>query len=96
MPRYDQSMAESTPPFGKLNRWWHSRGLPRILGAYLEAIRPALVVDLLSLEYREAVTGYEGDLAGIEVRRIDFPGLGRASQPRRGEAVARILRTGKA
>jgi len=96
VPRYDHSMAESTPPFGKLNRWWHSRGLPRILGAYLEAIRPALVVDLLSLEYREAVTGYEGELAGIEVRRIDFPGLGRASQPRRGEAVARILRTGKA
>lgn len=96
VPRYEHSMAESTPPFGKLNRWWHSGGLPRILKAYLEAVRPGLVVDLLSLEYRDAVTGYEEGLAGIEVRRVDFPGLGRASQPRRGEAVARVLRTGTA
>src|SRR3990172_4055800 len=28
VPRYDHSMAESTPPFGKLNRWGHSPGLP--------------------------------------------------------------------
>lgn len=95
VPRYAHSMAESMPPLGKLNRWWHVRGLPRILRAYLEAVQPDLVVDLLSLEYREAVVGYEGGLEGVEVRRIDFPGLGRASQPRRGEAVARILRTGR-
>ena len=87
---------EPMPPFGKLNRWWRENGLPDILGAYLTMVRPATVVDLLSLEYRESVAGYANHLSGIEVKRIDFPGMGRASQPRRGETVAEILRTGKA
>jgi hypothetical protein len=96
IPAYHLSMAESTPPFGKLNRWWHQAGLPRILAAYLMAVRPKSVVDLLSLEYRESVAGYENWVPGIAVRPIDFPGMGRASQPRRGEKVAEILRSGKA
>ncbi len=96
IPRYGHSMAEPLPPFGKLNRWWHAAGLAGILKAYLEAVRPKTVVDLLSLEYRGAVAGFSEGLEGITVRVIDFPGMGRASQPRRGEAVANILRTGKA
>jgi hypothetical protein len=60
------------------------------------AVRPKSVVDLLSLEYRESVAGYENWVPGIAVRPIDFPGMGRASQPRRGEKVAEILRSGKA
>lgn len=92
--RYAHSMAEPMPPFGKLNRWWHDHGLPEILASYLKAVRPKTVVDLLSLEYRESVQGYADDLAGIAVKPIDFPGMGRASQPRRGERVAEILRTG--
>jgi len=35
-------------------------------------------------------------LSGISVKPIDFPGMGRASQPARGEKVAEILRTGSA
>jgi len=91
---YDCSMAEPLPPLGKLNRWWHDHGLPKILTAFLESVKPRLVVDLLSLEYREAVAGYSDALSGIDVKAIDFPGMGRASQPRRGEKVAQILRTG--
>jgi len=83
-----------TPPFGKMNRWWHDRGLPAILASYLSAVRPRIVVDLLSLEYRESVAGYAGHLQGVDVRTIDFPGMGRASQPLRGERVARILLSG--
>ncbi len=93
---YEHSMAEALPPFGKLNRWWHANGLPGILAAYLNAARPALVVDLLSLEYRQAVAGYEERLKGVKAKAIDFPGMGRASQPLRGEKVAAILRTGRA
>ena len=52
-------------------------------------------MDLLSLEYREAVAGYGERLSGIAVKAIDFPGMGRASQPRRGEKVEEILRTGE-
>lgn len=96
IPAYRLSMAETIPPFGKLNRWWHGHGLPEILAAYLRSVKPKLVVDLLSLEYRESVAGYQRDLGGIEVRQIDFPGMGRGSQPIRGEKVAEILRTGKA
>lgn len=92
---YECSMAEPLPPLGKLNRWWHDRGLPEILGTYLDSVRPKQVVDLLSLEYREAVIGYADGLSEIDVTTIDFPGMGRASQPRRGEKVAEILRTGK-
>ena len=95
VPAYHLSMAETTPPFGKLNRWWHSAGLPDILASYLLAVRPKAVVDLLSLEYRESVAGYSTGLAGIPVKSIDFPGMGRASQPARGEKVAEILRAGK-
>ena len=95
IPSYEHSMAESIPPFGKLNRWWHDQGLAEILRAFIEAARPEAVVDLLSLEYREAVAGFGTGLGGVAVKKIDFPGLGRASQPRRGETVARILRTGK-
>jgi hypothetical protein len=51
---------------------------------------------LLSLEYRESVAGYKNRVPGVAVRPIDFPGMGRASQPRRGEKVAEILRSGKA
>jgi cytoplasmic iron level regulating protein YaaA (DUF328/UPF0246 family) len=94
IPAYHLSMAESTPPFGKMNRWWHAAGLPDILAAYLMAIRPNTVVDLLSLEYRESVAGYQNRLQGIPVKPIDFPGMGRASQPARGDKVAEILRTG--
>jgi len=93
---YEHSMAEPMPPFGKLNRWWHDHGLPRVLAAYLKAVKPKTVVDLLSLEYRGAVAGYAEGPAGVAVKTIDFPGMGRASQPRRGEKVAEILRTGKA
>lgn len=92
---YACSMAEPLPPLGKLNRWWHDHGLPEILAAFLSSVRPRLVVDLLSLEYREAVAGYSETLAGIDVKTIDFPGMGRASQPRRGEKVAEILRKGR-
>ena len=96
IPAYALSMAEPTPPFGKMNRWWHDRGLPGILASYLESIHPRLVVDLLSLEYRHSVAGYAAGLKGIDVRTIDFPGMGRASQPLRGERIARILQTGTA
>ncbi len=96
IPKYAHSMAEPMPPFGKLNRWWHDHGLPDILGACLRAIRPRTVVDLLSLEYRESVAGYAAGLGSIAVKTIDFPGMGRASQPRRGEKIAEILRSGKA
>ncbi len=96
LPAYPHSMAESMPPFGKLNRWWHDRGLPDLLASYVRAVRPKTVVDLLSLGYRESVTGYAADLGGIPVKTIDFPGIGRASQPRRGENVAEILQSGKA
>jgi len=94
VPAYALSMAEPTPPFGKMNRWWHDRGLPGILGAYLESMQPHLVVDLLSLEYRQSVAGYAAGLKEIDVRTIDFPGMGRASQPLRGERIARILQSG--
>src|SRR2546425_13115864 len=96
VPAYALSMAEPTPPFGKLNRWWHDRGLPEVLAAYLDSIHPRLVVDLLSLEYRQSVIGYAAGLKGIDVRTIDFPGMGRASQPLRGERIARILQSGTA
>ena len=96
VPAYAMSMAEPTPPFGKLNRWWHDRGLPEVLAAYLDSIHPRLVVDLLSLEYRQSVIGYAAGLKGIDVRTIDFPGMGRASQPLRGERIARILQSGTA
>ena len=95
VPAYEHSMAEVAPPFGKLNRWWHGRGLPEILAAYLTAVRPRVVVDLLSLEYRESVAGYAARFRGIGVKTIDFPGMGRGSQPLRGERVAEILRSGK-
>ena len=91
---YPHSMAEATPPFGKLNRWWRNHGLAAILAAYLKSQKPKTVVDLLSLEYRESVAGYADELSGIDVRMINFPGVGRASQPRRGEKVAAILTTG--
>jgi len=96
VPAYALSMAEPTSPFGKMNRWWHDRGLPGILASYLESIQPRLVVDLLSLEYRQSVAGYAAGLKGIDVRTIDFPGMGRASQPLRGERIARILQSGTA
>jgi len=96
VPAYALSMAEPTPPFGKLNRWWHDRGLPEVLAAYLDSIHPRLVVDLLSLEYRQSVVGYAASLKEIDVRTIDFPGMGRASQPLRGERIARILQSGTA
>src|SRR5439155_4535294 len=96
VPAYALSMAEPTPPFGKMNRWWHDRGLPEILAAYLESMQPHLVVDLLSLEYRQSVAGYAAGLKEIDVRTIDFPGMGRASQPLRGERIARILQSGTA
>ncbi len=93
--RYEVSMAEPVERIGKLNRWWRDHGLPSILHAYLEAVHPPEVVDLLSLEYREAVEGYAAGLRGMKVRTIDFRGLGRGSQPRRGKKVAELLLTGK-
>lgn len=95
IPWYEHSMAEPFGDLGKLNRWWHGKNLPDIVRAYLDRVAPEAVVDLLSLEYREAVAGFSDGLRAISVKTIDFPGLGRASQPRRGERVADILRTGR-
>ncbi len=89
---YHVSMAEPHERFGKMNRWWRDHGLPAILRDYLEAVHPELVLDILSLEYREAVEGFAGGLRGPKVRQIDFHGLGRGSQPRRGKLVAKALR----
>ena len=95
VPAYAHSMAEPCPPFGKLNRWWHGAGLAGILRAYIEAVRPTTVIDLLSHEYREAVAGFADGLRGTDVRTVDFPGLGRGSQPLRGERIADLLRIGR-
>lgn len=92
---YGCSMAETLEPLGKLNRWWHDHGLPGILAEAVKKTRPRQVIDLLSLEYREAVTGYAAQAPGIPARTIDFRGLGRGSQPRRGKMVDEILRTGR-
>ncbi len=89
---YHVSMAEPLERLGKMNRWWRDHGLPILLRTYLESIRPGLVLDVLSLEYREAVEGFASGLRGPKVRRIDFRGLGRGSQPRRGKLVAKVLR----
>src|SRR3989442_12684090 len=89
-------MAEPTPTFGKMNRWWHDRGLPGILASYLESMQPHIVVDLLSLEYRHSVAGYAAGVKGIDVRTIDFPVMGRARQPLRGERIVLILEAGTA
>lgn len=89
---YELSMAEPLERLGKLNRWWREHGLPALLRTYLEAVHPAEILDILSLEYREAVEGFASGLRGVKVQRIDFRGLGRGSQPRRGRLVARVLR----
>lgn len=89
---YHVSMAEPHERFGKMNRWWRDHGLPGLLRDYLEAVHPAQVLDILSLEYREAVEGFANGLRGPKVRQIDFRGLGRGSQPRRGKLVAKVLR----
>lgn len=89
---YGVSMAEPLERLGKLNRWWRDHGLPALLRSYLESVHPDQVLDLLSLEYREAVEGYANGLSGPKVRTVDFRGLGRGSQPRRGKLVAKILR----
>jgi len=87
---YGFSMAENLPGLGPLHGWWRENGLPAILASLVKAAKPERVVDLLSLEYRKAVDGYRDSIT-VPVEAIDFPGLGRASQPRRGEAVAEIL-----
>src|SRR3989475_12132402 len=79
LPAYALSMAEPTPPFGKMNRWWHDRGLPAILATFLDSIHPRLVVDLLSLEYRQSGIGNAAGREGIAVRTVAFPGLVRGS-----------------
>ena len=89
---YHVSMAEPLERLGKLNRWWRGHGLPTLLHAYLAAVHPDLVLDVLSLEYRDAVEGFAAGLSGTKVRQIDFRGLGRGSQPRRGKLVAKVLR----
>ncbi len=88
---YGFSMAENLPGLGTLHGWWRENGLPAILASLITTARLERVVDLLSLEYRKAVDGYRESLK-VPVEAIDFPGLGRASQPRRGEAVAEVLR----
>jgi cytoplasmic iron level regulating protein YaaA (DUF328/UPF0246 family) len=88
---YGFSMAENVPTLGTLHSWWRENGLPAILASLIKASRPERVVDLLSLEYRKAVDGYRGSIS-VPVEAIDFPGLGRGSQPLRGEAVAEVLR----
>ena len=87
---YGFSMAEDLPGLRTLHGWWRQNGLPGLLASLIRSARVERVVDLLSLEYRKAVDGYrEGLKAPVEA--IDFPGLGRASQPRRGMAVAEVL-----
>ena len=88
---YGFSMAETLAGLGILHKWWRENGLPEILASLIRGAGVERVVDLLSLEYRKAVDGYRGSVE-VPVEAIDFPGLGRASQPRRGEAVAEVLR----
>ena len=87
---YGFSMAENIPGLGILHKWWRENGLPEVLASLIRTAGAERVVDLLSLEYRKAVDGYR-DSGEVAVEAIDFPGLGRASQPRRGEAVAEVL-----
>ncbi len=87
---YGFSMAENLPGLGPLHGWWRENGLPAVLASLVKGMRAERVVDLLSLEYRKAVDGYR-DAVTVPVEAIDFPGLGRASQPRRGERVAGIF-----
>src|SRR2546430_12890954 len=81
VPAYALSMAEPTPPFARMNAWWHDGGLTAIVASYPSAVRPRIVVDHPSLEYRECAAGYAGHLQGVAVRTIEFPGMGRASRP---------------
>ena len=88
---YGFSIAENLAGLGILHKWWRENGLPEILASLIRGAGVERVVDLLSLEYRKAVDGYR-EAVKVPVEAIDFPGLGRASQPRRGEAVAQVLR----
>ena len=87
---YGFSMADNGPRLAALYHWWRDNGLPALLASLIQFARVERVVDLLSLEYRKAVDGYRQGLKA-PVEAIDFPGLGRASQPRRGMAVAEVL-----
>jgi len=87
---YGFSMADNGPRVAALYHWWRENGLPALLASTIQSLRVERVVDLLSLEYRKAVDGYRQGLKA-PVKAIDFPGLGRASQPRRGMAVAEVL-----
>ncbi len=89
---YGFSMAEDlSPGLRTLHSWWRENGLPAILASFVKGTKAERIVDLLSLEYRKAVDGYRDEVQ-VSVEAIDFPGLGRASQPRRGQRAAEILR----
>ena len=88
---YAFSMGEKLPKLGVLHTWWRDHGLPAILAAYLNAAQPKQVTDLLSGHYRQSTEGYLA-LTKADVEQVDFPGMGRGSQPARGKKVADLLR----
>lgn len=88
---YDLQMGDMLPVGTRVGTWWKQRRLGAILQEYVKSIQPAVVHDLLSNEYREALKPFAGARLHGAVKVHSYPGMGSGSIWRRGDDLRRLL-----
>jgi hypothetical protein len=94
---YNLQMACTLQPCAGLDRrttvhnWWKQKGLRKILDAYVQAIAPTAVHDLVGNNYIKALEPWPTAAMAPIRRAYDYSHPPRLADVRRGEQVARLL-----
>lgn len=90
---YDLAMPNAVPGATRkgVSGWWKERGLGRLLAEAIEALSAEDVHDLLSGNYRQALSAWPPPLSQGVYRPHAYPGLGTGSDYYRGDDVRRLL-----
>ncbi len=88
---YDLSMDCHGPDGSRLCTWWKRHGLGRLVAECVTSYRPAMVHDLLSGVYRQALGRWLRPETRAILMEHEFPGLRRGAVYARGRMLRRIL-----
>jgi hypothetical protein len=86
---YNLMMQSSLPGRQRVLSFWKQHGLGKLLQEYVDALKPAVVHDLLTANYRMALEPW---LTKLPNRRpYNFPGLGMGALHARGHILRNLL-----
>lgn len=90
--QYNLAMSNRLPNGRRVSGWWTERKLGEIVCETLDRLRADHVQDLLSEDYRQALSPWPPSDLKATYTPHDYPGLGSGSNFHRGDDLRRLLK----